>query len=77
MPAFVALTVAQVAIPVALNRWNQELFRVLAAPEIRAKLADLGMSVVPAHPSSEFADLIRRELDQWGRFVKASGLRPG
>ena len=60
-----------------VERWNQELFRVLAAPEIRAKLADLGMSVVPAHPSSEFADLIRRELDQWGRFVKASGLRPG
>lgn len=70
--------VAPAGTPKALvERWNQELFKVLAAPDLRAKLADLGMSVVPAHAPGDFAELIRRELDQWGRFVKATGLRPG
>ena len=59
-----------------VDKWNQELFQVLANPEVRAKLADLGMSVVPAHPSGDFAELIRKELDQWGRFVRSTGLRP-
>ena len=36
----------------------------------------VGMSVVPSHPSSEFAELIRKELDHWGRFVRSTGLRP-
>lgn len=59
-----------------IDKWNQELFAVLANPEARAKLADLGMSVVPSHPSGDFAELIRKELDQWGRFVRSTGLRP-
>ncbi len=54
----------------------QELFQVLASSELRAKLADLGMSVVPSHPSGDFADLIRKELDHWGKFVRTSGIRP-
>ena len=69
--------VAPAGTPKAIvDKWNQELFAVLANPEARAKLADLGMSVVPAHPSSDFAELIRKELDQWGRFVRSTGLRP-
>ena len=69
--------VAPAGTPKAIvDKWNQELFQVLANPEVRAKLADLGMSVVPAHPSGDFAELIRKELDQWGRFVRSTGLRP-
>ena len=69
--------VAPAGTPKAIvDKWNQELFQVLASSELRAKLADLGMSVVPSHPSSEFAELIRKELDHWGRFVRSTGLRP-
>jgi len=69
--------VAPAGTPKAIvDKWNQELFAVLANPEARAKLADLGMSVVPAHPSGDFAELIRKELDQWARFVRSTGLRP-
>ena len=69
--------VAPAGTPKAIvDKWNQELFAVLANPEARAKLADLGMSVVPSHPSTDFAELIRKELDQWGRFVRSTGLRP-
>jgi len=70
--------VAPAGTPKAIvDKWNQELFQVLANPEVRAKLADLGMSVVPSHPSGDFAELIRKELDHWGRFVRTTGLRPG
>ena len=59
-----------------LDRWNQELFQVLASSEVRTKLADLGMSVVPNNSSAEFGELIRKELDHWGRVVRNTGLRP-
>lgn len=69
--------VAPAGTPKAIvDKWNQELFQVLASSELRAKLADLGMSVVPTHPSSDFTDLIRKELDHWGKFVRTTGLRP-
>lgn len=60
-----------------IDLWNQELFRVLAAPDVRAKLADLGMSVAAPNQPDEFATLIRQELVHWGKFVKNAGLRPG
>ena len=60
---------------VLLEKWNQEVFQVLSSPEVRAKLSDLGMSVVPNNSSAEFGELIRKELDHWGRFVRSSGLR--
>lgn len=59
-----------------IDAWNQELFTVLAAPELRARLADLGMSVAAPNRPDEFAGLIRRELQHWGKFVKTAGLRP-
>lgn len=59
-----------------IDKWNQELFQVLTSSDLRAKLADLGMSVVPTHPSSDFTELIRKELDHWGKFVRTTGLRP-
>lgn len=69
--------VAPAGTPKAIvDKWNQELFQVLGNPELRAKLSELGMSVVPQHPSGDFADLIRKELDHWGRFVRTTGLRP-
>ena len=45
--------------------------------ELRTKLADLGMSVAQPNRPDEFAQLIRQELAHWGKFVKASGLKPG
>lgn len=69
--------VAPAGTPRALvDKWNQALFQVLASGELQARLADLGMSVVPPHPADDFGDLIRRELDQWGRFVRSAGIRP-
>ena len=59
-----------------IAQWNQALFQVLSSPELRAKLADLGMSVAPPNRPEEFAALIRQELAHWGKFVKTSGIKP-
>lgn len=60
-----------------IDQWNQAVFQLLAEPALRNKLADLGMSVAQANRPEEFAQLIRQELVHWGKFVKATGLKPG
>jgi tripartite-type tricarboxylate transporter receptor subunit TctC len=59
-----------------VEKWNQDLFQVMGSPEVRARLADLGMTVAQPNRSDEFGTLIRSELQRWGTFVKAKGLRP-
>jgi len=62
--------------PEILATWNQALFKLLAAPELQARLAELGMTVAPPNRPDEFGQLIRRELGHWSRFVRSAGLRP-
>jgi len=59
-----------------VDKWNEDVFQVLASPEVRGKLADLGMTVAQANRSEEFGRLIRKELDHWGNFVRSTGLKP-
>jgi tripartite-type tricarboxylate transporter receptor subunit TctC len=61
--------------PEIVSHWSRELGRIMAQPELRERLAALGM--VPAAPNSpdEFGTLVRNELQTWTRFVKASGIK--
>ena len=59
-----------------IEQWNHALFRVLGAPQVRARLADLGMTVADPSSSDAFGALIGKELDHWGGFVRDKGLRP-
>jgi tripartite-type tricarboxylate transporter receptor subunit TctC len=69
--------VAPAGTPKALiERWNHDLFRVMASADVRARLAQMGMAVAAPNSSEEFEALVHSELDHWGRFVKAKGLRP-
>lgn len=60
-----------------IDKWNQELARIMALPELRDRLSELGM--VPAAPNTpdEFAALVRNELEYWTRFVKKTGIKTG
>jgi len=60
-----------------IDQWNAQMFQVLGTPEVRARLADLGMTVAAPNPPEAFAGLIRDELQRWGQFVKSAGIRPG
>ncbi len=68
--------VAPAGTPKALiAKWNQDLFEVLAQPEVRSRLADLGMTVAERNRPEEFGALILKQLEHWGGFVRARGLR--
>lgn len=53
---------------------NTELNKALASPDLRKKLEDQGLEVSTGTPE-QFGQLIRSDIDKWGRAVKASGAR--
>lgn len=58
-----------------IAKWNQELTRIMALPEIRERLSELGMEAAPANTPEQFSSLVRDDLQRWARFVKVTGLK--
>src|SRR5690554_1022241 len=52
-----------------LERWNQEIVKVLNDPEIKQQLNDLGLT---PHPTTraEFTEFMRAESDKWSKIIK-------
>jgi tripartite-type tricarboxylate transporter receptor subunit TctC len=57
-----------------VNRLNSEINRALAAPDVAARLAQLGLEW-KSNTSGEFAAFLRSEVDKWARAVKDSGAK--
>lgn len=57
-----------------VNRLNSEISRALLAPEVRERLAQLGLEW-KTNTSGEFAAFLRSEIDKWARAVKESGAK--
>jgi tripartite-type tricarboxylate transporter receptor subunit TctC len=57
-----------------VNKVNSEVARVLATPEIKAKLGPQGIELVTNSPA-EFARLIRADYEKWGKVVKEANIR--
>jgi tripartite-type tricarboxylate transporter receptor subunit TctC len=53
---------------------NEEINAGLADPKLRARLADLGGTVLPGSPA-EFGKLIADETEKWGKVVKFTGIK--
>lgn len=51
---------------------NQEIAATLRQPEVRERLARIGLEVV-ASPQSGLTDVLRRDVPKWGKAVKDSG----
>jgi tripartite-type tricarboxylate transporter receptor subunit TctC len=58
-----------------VDRLNKEINAGLADPRMKARLADLGGTVLAGSPA-EFAKLIVDETEKWGKVVKFSGAKP-
>ncbi len=54
---------------------NTEINAGLADPKLKARLADLGASVLPGSPA-EFGKLIADETEKWGKVVRAAHMKP-
>ncbi len=53
---------------------NAEIVKVVALPETRERLAALGAET-SAYSAEEFAAFNRRELERWGRIVRAANIK--
>jgi tripartite-type tricarboxylate transporter receptor subunit TctC len=51
-----------------------ETVRALALPDLRAKLADLGMEIIGSSPE-EFSAAIRSEIPKWARLLREAGIK--
>ncbi len=56
-------------------RINAETARVLALPDVKEKLATLGLDAAPGTPE-QLAALVQAEMAKWAQVVKASGAKP-
>jgi tripartite-type tricarboxylate transporter receptor subunit TctC len=57
-----------------VNRINSEITRALAAPDVRERLASLGLEWKPNTPA-EFAAFLREEVPKWAKAVKDSAAK--
>jgi tripartite-type tricarboxylate transporter receptor subunit TctC len=57
-----------------VQRLHQELRAATELPEVRQRLASLGVEAATASPA-EMAEMIRRESAQWARVIRQAGIK--
>ena len=61
--------------PTIVRRLHLETVKVLALPDLRASLADLGLEPIGNSPE-EFAAVIKSEIPKWAKVIKEAGIKP-
>ena len=61
--------------PDLIYKLNQEINAGLADPKIKARLVELGGTVLAGSPT-EFGKLITEDTEKWGKVVKFAGIKP-
>jgi tripartite-type tricarboxylate transporter receptor subunit TctC len=54
---------------------NREVNAILARPEVKSQLSDLGASTLPGS-ANDFGKLIVDETAKWGKVIKFAGIKP-
>jgi tripartite-type tricarboxylate transporter receptor subunit TctC len=57
-----------------IDRLNKEVNAGLDDPKMKARLADLGATVLPGSPA-DFEKLIADETEKWGKVIRAANIR--
>lgn len=55
---------------------NKQINAALAKPEVRERLAKMGMDVATPMTPAQIRDFVRKEIEQWAQVVKAANLEP-
>jgi tripartite-type tricarboxylate transporter receptor subunit TctC len=58
-----------------IARLNQEINAALADPTMKARLIDIGGTVLPGSPA-DLARFIAEETEKWGKVVRFAGIKP-
>jgi tripartite-type tricarboxylate transporter receptor subunit TctC len=61
--------------PPITSRLHAEIVNSLRNPDVRPKIEELAMSVI-ANTPEQFAAMLRSGIDQYGRLIKAAGIKP-
>jgi tripartite-type tricarboxylate transporter receptor subunit TctC len=57
-----------------IDRLNSEIVKVLAVPEVRQKLLEMGL-VADTNTPEQFAAFIQAETVKWAKLVKTANIR--
>jgi tripartite-type tricarboxylate transporter receptor subunit TctC len=57
-----------------IDKLNKEINAALADPKMKARLADLGGTVLPGSPA-DFGKLIADEIEKWGNVIRALNIK--
>ena len=60
--------------PELVNKLQVEVVRILALPDVREKLTNVGLIAAGSTPA-EFAAFIRTETDRWAKVIRQAGIR--
>jgi tripartite-type tricarboxylate transporter receptor subunit TctC len=58
-----------------VERLSREIIGIVSQPDMRAKLATVGVEVDPLAPEP-FGRFVLEQIDLWGRLVQAAGIEP-
>src|SRR5262249_8381253 len=58
-----------------VEKLNREINVELADPRMKARLADLGGTVLPGSPS-DFGTFLADETEKWGNVIRAANIKP-
>ena len=58
-----------------INKLNKEINTAMADSKTKARLADLGGTVLSGSPD-EFAKLIVEDTEKWGKVIRAANIKP-
>jgi tripartite-type tricarboxylate transporter receptor subunit TctC len=61
--------------PEIANKLNAEINAGLASPQIKARLAELGGTVLAGSPA-DFGQLVADETEKWGKVIRAANVKP-
>ena len=78
VPGYESLSWSGIAVPAGtprdvVVRLNREINAILAAPEMRQRLADQGAEAVGGTPEA-FAEHAKRERDKWSRVIRDANI---
>ena len=79
LPGYEASTWYGVGVPVKtppaiVETLSKEINAGLADPKLKAKLADLGGTVLPGTPA-DFKKLVSDETEKWGKVIRSAGIK--
>jgi tripartite-type tricarboxylate transporter receptor subunit TctC len=61
--------------PDIVQRYNTAIHAILSMPDVKGRLAEVGLDTITDTSPQQFADYIKSEIAKWGPIVKASGAK--